>query len=89
MGTRKRGKNDPVNHPAHYTFGRFEVIDVIEDWNLGFHEASAVKYIARAGKKNPKKTIEDYSKAVWYLQRKINQLKRRMPCVRAATGKRS
>lgn len=23
--------NDPVNHPQHYTQGRYEVIDVIED----------------------------------------------------------
>jgi len=24
--------SDPVNHPAHYTFGKFEVIDVLEDF---------------------------------------------------------
>ena len=23
--------SDPVNHPSHYTYGKFEVIDVIED----------------------------------------------------------
>jgi hypothetical protein len=25
-------KDDPVNHPAHYTFGKLEVIDILEDW---------------------------------------------------------
>ena len=24
-------ENDNVNHPNHYTFGRYEVIDVLED----------------------------------------------------------
>ncbi len=43
--------NDIVNHPPHYTFGRFEVIDVIEDWKLGYHLGNAVKYIARADHK--------------------------------------
>jgi hypothetical protein len=68
--------DDPVNHPAHYTDGSIEVIDFIEDKNLGFHLGNAVKYIARAGKKDPEKTIEDLKKAVWYLNRRIAQLER-------------
>ena len=24
--------HDPVNHPAHYTFDKFAVIDVLMDW---------------------------------------------------------
>ena len=67
--------NDPVNHPAHYTDGKIEVIDFIEDKKLDFHLGNAVKYIARAGKKDPKKLIEDLEKARWYLDRKIQQLK--------------
>lgn len=66
---------DSVNHPSHYTFGKFEVIDVIEDWKLDYHRGNAVKYIARAGKKDPSKTIEDLSKAKWYLERAIERLK--------------
>ncbi len=62
-------QNDPVNHPAHYTDGKYEVIDVIEGWNLNFHLGNALKYIARAGKKNPDKRIEDLEKAAWYLKR--------------------
>ena len=69
-------EDDPVNHPAHYTDGSIEVIDFIEDKNLDFHLGNAVKYIARAGKKDPDKTVEDLKKAVWYLNRRIAQLER-------------
>jgi hypothetical protein len=67
--------NDNVNHPAHYTDGKIEVIEFIEDKNLDFCLGNAVKYISRAGKKDANKTIEDLEKAAWYLARKINQLK--------------
>ena len=50
---------DTVNHPQHYNVGKHEVIDVIEDWGLGFHLGNALKYIARAGHKDPAKTEED------------------------------
>lgn len=66
---------DNVNHPSHYTDGKIEVIDFIEDKNLNFHRGNAVKYIARAGKKDPAKEIEDLEKAVWYLNREIERLK--------------
>lgn len=70
-------KNDPVNHPSHYTDGKIEVIDFIEDKNLNFHLANAVKYISRAGKKDPSKEIEDLKKARWYLDRYIQKLEER------------
>lgn len=66
---------DPVNHPAHYTDGRIEVIEYIEDKKLGFCLGNAVKYISRAGKKDPAKEVEDLEKAVWYIQRRIKELK--------------
>lgn len=66
--------NDPVNRPAYYTDGKIEVIDFIEDKKLGFHLGNAIKYIARAGKKDPAKTIEDLEKARWYLDREIERL---------------
>ena len=66
--------NDEVNHPTHYTDGKIEVIDFIEDKKLGFHLGNAVKYIARAGKKDPTKTVQDLKKARWYLDRKIEML---------------
>lgn len=66
--------NDPVNSPAHYTDGKIEVIDFIEDKKLGFCLGNAVKYIARAGKKDPTKEIEDLNKARWYIDRRIKEL---------------
>lgn len=63
--------NDNVNHPSHYTSGNIEVIDFIEDQKLDYHLGNAVKYIARAGKKDPDKFIEDLEKAIWYIKRKI------------------
>lgn len=66
--------DDPVNHPSHYTDGKIEVIDFIEDKKLGFHLGNAVKYIARAGKKDPTKTVQDLEKAKWYIEREIARL---------------
>lgn len=66
--------NDVVNHPSHYTDGKIEVIDFIEDKGLNFHRGNAVKYIARAGKKDVSKEVEDLKKAVWYLNREIQRL---------------
>ena len=66
--------NDPVNHPSHYTSGKIEVIDYIEDQKLPYHLGNAVKYISRAGKKDPTKTAEDLRKAVWYLERYLSSV---------------
>lgn len=65
----KAKKESMVNHPSHYNQGRFEVIEVIEDQRLGFHLGNAIKYICRAGKKDPRKLIEDLEKAIWYVRR--------------------
>lgn len=64
-------KVDSISHPPHYTFGQFEVIDVIEDWQLDFHLANAIKYIARARHKG--NFVKDLKKAVWYIQRRIEK----------------
>lgn len=69
--------NDVVNHPSHYTDGKIEVIEFIEDKNLNYHRGNAIKYICRAGKKDPTKEIEDLQKAIWYINREIKNLKRR------------
>ena len=66
--------HEAVNYPAHYTSGKIEVIDFIEDQKLGYHLGSALKYICRAGKKDPAKMVEDLRKAVWYLERYIIQM---------------
>lgn len=66
---------ETVNHPVHYGGGNnpYEVIKVIEAWNLDFHLGNTLKYIARAGVKNADTELEDLKKALWYLQRKIKQ----------------
>lgn len=69
-------KADPISHPPHYTKGKIEPIDVIEDWGLSFCLGNVVKYIARAGKKDPGKLVEDLKKAAWYLAREIEQLEK-------------
>ena len=68
-------KPDAVNHPSYYQ-GKIEVIDFIEDKKLGFNLGNCVKYIARAGKKNPDKLLEDLEKASWYLYREISRIKK-------------
>lgn len=67
---------EAVNHPAHYggESDPYEAIKVIEAWSLGFCLGNAVKYISRAGKKDPTKTIEDLKKSRWYLDREIARL---------------
>ena len=65
---------ETVNHPSHYTDGKIEVIDFIEDKNLNYHRGNAIKYICRAGKKDKSKEIEDLMKARWYLNREIKNL---------------
>jgi hypothetical protein len=66
---------DVVNHPSHYTDGKIEVIDYIEDKKLNFNLGNAIKYISRAGKKDKSKEVEDLEKAVFYINREINRLK--------------
>ena len=65
---------DNVNHPSHYNDGKIEVIDYIEDKNLGFHLGNVVKYVSRAGKKDKTKAVEDLKKARWYLEREITRM---------------
>lgn len=72
----RRLKDDPVNHPKHYTMGTIEVITVIEDWNLGFHLGNAVKYIARCRHKGSE--IQDIEKAILYLTWYKNKREREM-----------
>lgn len=69
--------NDHINHPKHYGGDTvYEAIKVIEAWRLGFALGNAIKYIARAGKKDRAKTIEDLEKAAWYLKHEIDRRRR-------------
>lgn len=70
---------DMVNNPAHYTSGRVEAIEVIEDAILnaptnmdGFLQGQVLKYMLRLWHKIDAK--EDAEKARWYLNRLIDSL---------------
>ena len=67
-----------INHPNHYggVENVYEVIKVCEAWELDqdAYLFNVVKYVARAGKKDPSKELEDLKKAAFYLNRKINNL---------------
>ena len=53
--------------PDHYTATWVEPINVIEAWGLGFNLGNAVKYIARAGRKEDRRA--DLIKAANYAYR--------------------
>jgi len=65
--------NDPVNSPNHYTAGGVEVIDFIEAKDFNYRLGNAIKYISRAGKKDPKTYVQDLQKAIWYIEREIKK----------------
>lgn len=66
--------NDNVKHPSHYTYGKIECIDFIQDKQLNFCLGNAVKYIVRAGHKKSEgmsadaKRREDLRKAIQYIE---------------------
>ena len=68
----RRGTIEHVNHPNHYNKGKFEVIEVIEDWGLGFNLGNAIKYIGRCEHKENKK--QDLEKALWYIKRELENI---------------
>ena len=75
---------DKVHHPSHYTWLKelcgIEVIDITR--HLDFDLGNAVKYILRAGHKSEEgysdidKTVEDLQKAIFYLNDKIELIKK-------------
>jgi hypothetical protein len=69
-----------VNGPQHYggVDNPYEVIKVCEAWGLDkdAYLFNVVKYVARAGKKDPQKELEDLKKAVFYLERKVKNLQK-------------
>lgn len=64
---------------THYQSLTPQPIEVIEAWGLGFHLANAVKYIARAGRKEGVSAKQDLEKAAWYLKRFIEIQKHESP----------
>lgn len=71
--------NDAVNHPSHYTSGKFETIDILKDKLSpeefkGFCKGNVLKYVIRSDHKH-ETPIEDLEKAQWYLNTLIVTLK--------------
>jgi len=78
LNTIKR-QHSMVNSPAHYTRGRVEAIDTIEDAiqdaptvTEGMLQGQVLKYILRLWLKE--KPLQDARKARWYLDRLIKKL---------------
>jgi hypothetical protein len=74
-------RQDEVDHPSHYTAGKQEAIDVIEDVIRfapdpvsGSLQWQVLKYVLRMWLKgNP---IKDAKKSAWYLNRLIARLEK-------------
>lgn len=70
-------ENDVVNHPKHYTQGKFECIEVIEEITKQCDKFEAyligtiLKYLWRWKNKNG---LEDLKKARWYLNKLIEKV---------------
>lgn len=73
------GSDDEVNHPAHYTSGNIECIDIIREMVRGKSEmeatciANIVKYLYHYQDKGGIKSVE---KAQWYLNLMIEGMKK-------------
>jgi hypothetical protein len=76
----RQAQREAVKNPAYYggVDNPYEVIKVCEAWNLDkdAYLFNVAKYIARAGKKDPQKELEDLKKAAFYLNRKIENLQK-------------
>lgn len=71
---------DQVNSPSHYTQGRIEAIEVIEDAMQGssdvvsaYLQGQSLKYLLRMWHKES--SLQDAQKAEWYLRRLIERIK--------------
>lgn len=70
-------RDKAVDSPMHYTsYNQVEVIEITR-W-LPFDLGNAVKYIARAGLKDPEKEDRDLLKALWYVSDHINEVESRV-----------
>ena len=76
-------KDNPVNHPYHYTHGGgIECIDAIQSATCGITDGFAamctgvaIKYMWRWWWKG--KPVEDLRKAKWYIERLITYMEKR------------
>ena len=68
-------KDDPVNHPKHYTSDPSGVECIQITRHRNFNIGNAIKYLWRAGLKESNSDIQDLEKAIWYINDEIKRLK--------------
>ena len=73
----EKPRDPAVDHPDYYQSAGIEVIDVIEQFSLGFRLGSCLKYLLRSGRKPGADIITDLKKAQWYLNREIGELEKK------------
>lgn len=66
---------DMVNHPPHYTSHPSGVEAIQVTRHMTFNLGNAMKYIWRAGIKDPNKTVQDLEKAIFYLNDEIARIR--------------
>lgn len=72
-GTWEFVDGNPIS-PEHYQFpGGAEAIDIAK--HLSFPAGNVVKYVARAGRKDPSTHLEDLLKAQRYLEIEIERIR--------------
>lgn len=65
---------DLISHPSHYCYSEYEPKDVIRAWGLNFNLGSAVKYIARAGRKDD--ILQELNKAKQFITFEIEAIEK-------------
>ena len=82
-------ENDPVKHPNHYCYGKFECVEVIQELTAGasgpegFLLGNAIKYLWRYRRKNG---VEDLRKARRYIEMLIRLYEDPAPCEKGLAG---
>ena len=66
-------KNEAIK-PNHYKAGEFDVIAFCQYHNLSFDIGNVIKYVVRAGKKANNSELQDLTKAMEYLKRRIEYI---------------
>lgn len=74
--------SDIINHPKHYTTGKYEVIDIMQDKLTkegfeGYLVGNVIKYVMRYRHKNG---VEDLRKASWYINKLVEVLEPKLDC---------
>ena len=85
-------ENDPVKHPNHYCYGKFECVEVIQELTAGasgpegFLLGNVIKYLWRYRRKNG---VEDLRKARRYIEMLIRLYEDPAPCEKGLAGTRA